>query len=74
MISPKNQDNNQSEINIPKLLRRFPSGIDLIKQGKCPKGYTGALSCMFCNEGHMLECHAGLTYEQAQCSHYIIEN
>lgn len=24
----------------------------------------------FCMEGHMTECHAGMTCEQAQCSHW----
>jgi hypothetical protein len=68
MVSPRKQDENLSEISIT---RRFSSGIDLIKQGKCPKGYTSPLSCMFCMEGHMLECHAGRTCEQAKCSHYL---
>jgi hypothetical protein len=25
---------------------------------------------MFCAEGHAMECHAGMTCEQAQCSHW----
>jgi hypothetical protein len=28
------------------------------------------MQAMFCMEGHMTECHAGMTCEQAQCSHY----
>jgi hypothetical protein len=28
------------------------------------------MAAMVCLEGHMLECHAGQTCEEAQCSHY----
>jgi len=28
------------------------------------------MAAFFCMEGHMLECHAGKTCEEAECSHY----
>lgn len=28
------------------------------------------MAAMWCLEGHMTECHAGMTCEAAQCSHY----
>jgi hypothetical protein len=28
------------------------------------------MAAMFCMEGHMLECHAGMSCVEAQCSHY----
>ena len=32
----------------------------------CPK----EMEAFFCMEGHMTECHAGKTCEEAECSHY----
>lgn len=38
--------------------------------GTCPKGGTNPMACMFCECGHMTDCHFPLTCAQAQCSHY----
>jgi hypothetical protein len=29
-----------------------------------------AMAAMFCMEGHMTECHAGMSCAEAQCSHW----
>jgi len=50
-------------------MSRYPAGVDLIKTGKCPAGRVFRWTCMFCDEGHMLECHYGMTCEEAQCDH-----
>ncbi len=31
------------------------------------------MAAHFCMEGHMTECHAGMTCEEAECSHYSRE-
>jgi len=46
-----------------------PMGIDLIRAGKCPRGALIVHACMFCEFGHMTECHYPKTCEGAQCSH-----
>ena len=48
-----------------------PRGVDLITAGKCPYGANSPVACMFCQEGHILDCHAGKTCEEAGCSHSI---
>jgi hypothetical protein len=50
-----------------------PRGVDLIAAGKCPRGGVSPVACMFCGEGHLLNCHAGQTCEEAKCSHYLQE-
>jgi hypothetical protein len=52
---------------------RYPTGIGQIERGKCPKGATSPLACAMCLEGHLLECHAGMTCRQAQCNHFFQE-
>ncbi len=34
--------------------------------------YT-AMQAMYCPEGHMLECHAGMDCQEAECEHYLRE-
>jgi hypothetical protein len=41
--------------------------------GKCPLGKTSPMACMFCQCGHMTECHYPHTCEEAECSHYKAE-
>jgi len=48
----------------------YPSGIELIERGKCPIEAIQPIACMFCNFGHMTECHYPLNCEEAICSHY----
>jgi hypothetical protein len=48
-----------------------PRGVDLVAAGKCPRGAISPVACMFCQEGHLLDCHAGQTCEEARCSHHI---
>jgi len=38
--------------------------------GQCPMGGTSPMACMFCQFGHMTDCHYPLTCEQANCSHF----
>lgn len=45
-------------------------GITKIARGECPRGATDPMACMFCQFGHMLECHYPKTCEEAHCSHY----
>ena len=40
---------------------------------QCPIGGTGPMACMFCQYGHMTDCHYPLTCEEANCSHYQSE-
>lgn len=34
---------------------------------------TNPLSCMFCDSGHMTECHYPFSCEEVNCSHYQAE-
>ncbi len=36
--------------------------------------WPNMMAAMFCPHGHMTECHAGLTCEEAECSHWASEN
>ena len=49
--------------------KRFPSGILVIDEGKCPLGETSPEACLLCRCGHMLECHYPRTCDEAECSH-----
>jgi len=51
-------------------MTKYLTGYETIADGKCPHSHTSAMACMFCQEGHMTECHQGKTCEEAQCSHY----
>jgi len=48
-------------------------GVVKTMTGHCPLGGTGPTACMFCQYGHMTECHHPLTCEEAHCSHYLDE-
>ena len=52
-------------------MSKYPSGIDLINRGLQPCNATSPMACMFCNEGHMLECHYGADCYEAQCDHLL---
>lgn len=41
--------------------------------GTCPLGGTNPMACMFCQYGHMTDCHYPLTCDEAECSHYLSE-
>jgi len=45
----------------------YQEGIKLIDLGLCPTHYN---NCMFCEFGHLTECHHPMNCEEAQCSHY----
>jgi hypothetical protein len=47
----------------------FKAGVDVIAAGNCPVGGLNEMACMFCQFGHMTECHYPMTCEEAQCSH-----
>jgi len=49
---------------------RFVPGVLRIERGECPLGPGTPMKCMFCEFGHMLECHHPVTCEEAMCSHY----
>ena len=38
--------------------------------GQCPLGHASSMACMFCQFGHMTDCHYPLSCEQADCSHH----
>ncbi len=38
--------------------------------GKCPPGAVSPMACMFCEFGHMTDCHYPGTCEEVECSHY----
>ena len=38
--------------------------------GQCPLGHTSPMACMFCQYGHMANCHYPLNCEEADCSHH----
>lgn len=48
----------------------YPMGIKLISEGKCPVGAISPMACMFCDGGHMMECHWPLSCSEAKCNHY----
>lgn len=50
------------------------SGIDRIAKGECPINGNSPMACMFCNFGHMTECHYPMTCQEANCSHYREQN
>ena len=41
--------------------------------GTCPQGGANPMACMFCQYGHMTDCHYPLTCDEAECSHYRAE-
>jgi len=54
-------------------MSKYPAGYRVIAEGKCPRGLSSPLGCMFCLEGHMLECHKGMDCYEAQCDHLLQE-
>ncbi len=50
---------------------RFPTGVELIERGECPRHGPTPMSCMFCVYGHMLECHYPYTCDEVECSHHL---
>jgi len=48
---------------------KYEPGIVRIKTGTCPMNAKSPMACTFCMVGHMLECHAFMTCEQAKCGH-----
>lgn len=50
---------------------KFEPGIVKIKTGTCPMNSNNIhlLSCMFCQKGHLLECHFPDDCATAKCSH-----
>lgn len=46
------------------------TGIELIKQNKCPLGLTNPMACMTCQYGHMTGCHYPHTCDSEYCHHY----
>ncbi len=48
-------------------------GIVKTSTGQCSLGATNPLACMFCQFGHMTDCHYPHTCEEANCSHYQAE-
>jgi hypothetical protein len=50
--------------------QRYPRGMDLIARGECPRRAVHGAACMFCQCGHLLECHYPKTCEDADCDHH----
>lgn len=55
-------------------MSRYPRGVGVIALGSCPMGAISPVACMFCECGHMLECHHPMTCEEAECDHYRANN
>jgi len=51
------------------IAKKYPAGVDLIRDRKCPRGAVSPMACMFCPTGHMLECHYPYDCISAECSH-----
>lgn len=45
-------------------------GVVKIYTGNCPINAFSPMACMFCEFGHMTECHYPQTCSEAECSHY----
>lgn len=62
----------ESRLNLEEMEKnsRFPTGVGRIDRGECPLGGLTPMSCMFCEFGHMLECHHPYTCDEVECSHY----
>lgn len=54
---------------------RFPAGTDLITAGLCPikTERTLPMACLFCEFGHLMECHYPARCADARCSHYEMQ-
>ena len=52
-------------------MTRYPPGYRVIANGNCPFHATQTMACMFCNQGHLLECHQGMDCHEAQCDHLL---
>lgn len=52
---------------------RFPTGVELIERGECPREAFAPIVCMSCPYGHMLECHYPYECDEVECSHYLAE-
>lgn len=52
---------------------QYPCAPDVIHAGACPINNSTPMACFFCSWGHLTECHAPQTCEQAQCSHYCAQ-
>ena len=63
-------DESRKNIEEAEANSRFPTGVGRITRGECPVGAFTPMGCMFCEYGHMLECHHPMTCEEAECSHY----
>lgn len=68
-------DSYAGELRILEFLRMLPldgkyePGMARIAAGECPLHAQSPMACQFCMCGHILECHHGMTCEQAKCSH-----
>ncbi len=51
------------------ILGKYEPGFLKIQEGYCPVNAKNPMACMFCQFGHMLECHHPMTCDQAECSH-----
>jgi len=52
------------------------AGTGMITEDDCNPAchcISSPMQAHFCMEGHMTECHAGMSCEQAQCSHYLLD-
>lgn len=48
---------------------KWKPGVEKIIEGKCERGMSRPIDCIFCMQGHMMECHYPKTCQEAQCSH-----
>lgn len=51
----------------------FPTALDVIGAGECPRKAETPVACFLCSWGHITECHAPQTCAEAKCGHYMKE-
>ena len=52
---------------------QYPTGVGQIDRDDCPLYVYTPTGCMFCEYGHMLECHYPWDCETANCSYYLVD-
>ncbi len=61
-----------ASVGITVPLGEHTNGTEIITEDECnPNCHChNPMQAHFCMEGHMTECHSGMTCEEAECSHY----
>lgn len=68
VASPR--DGRQAARPTDKTAPPYRRGVDVIMAGECPLGQLSPFACMWCLQGHAMECHYPMDCEAANCGHY----